>query len=71
MESECAVWLSFLALSTDARRNGWPIVIFSQRTKSVIRRTLSGVATAGIGIGGFVIGTQVGRNQRSSSIFRR
>lgn len=52
-------------LERHARRNGWPIVIFSQRTKSVIRRTLSGVATAGIGVGGFVIGTQVGRNQRS------
>ncbi len=58
-------------LERHARRNGWPIVIFSQRTKSVIRRTLSGVATAGIGVGGFVLGTQVARNQRSSRIFRR
>ncbi len=58
-------------LERHARRNGWPIVIFSQRTKSVIRRTLSGVATVGIGVGGFVIGTQVGRKRRSSSFFRR
>ena len=58
-------------LERHARRNGWPIVIFSQRTKSVIRRSLSGVATAGIGVGGFVIGTQVGRHRRSNSIFRR
>jgi len=57
-------------LERHARRNGWPIVIFSQRTKAVLRRTLSGVATAGIGIGGFAIGTQFGRRQRSS-VFRR
>ncbi|WP_051062173.1 HAD family hydrolase [Ilumatobacter nonamiensis] len=53
-----------------ARRNGWPIVIFSQRTKSVIRRTLSGVATVGIGIGGFALGTQVNRGKRAG-VFRR
>ncbi len=57
-------------LERHARRNGWPIVIFSQRTKSVIRRTLSGVATAGIGIGGFVLGTQVGRSRRSGFLRR-
>jgi phosphoserine phosphatase len=51
-----------------ARRNGWPIVIFSQRTKSVIRRTLSTVATVGIGAGGFALGTQA---NRKNSIFRR
>lgn len=55
-------------LERHARRSGWPIVIFSQRTKSVIRRTLSGVATVGIGLGGFALGTQV--NNRNS-IFRR
>ena len=57
-------------LERHARRNGWPIVIFSQRTKSVIRRTLSGVATVGIGVGGFVIGTQVGRSRRSGLLRR-
>ncbi|MFK8022977.1 MAG: HAD family hydrolase [Ilumatobacter sp.] len=55
-------------LERHARRNGWPIVIFSQRTKSVIRRTLSGAATVGIGLGGFALGTQV---NRKNSIFRR
>jgi HAD superfamily hydrolase (TIGR01490 family) len=52
-------------LERHARRNGWPIVIFSQRTKSVIRRTLSGVGAVGIGVGGFVLGTQVDRRRRS------
>ncbi len=56
-------------LERHARRNGWPIVIFSQRTKSVIRRTLSGVATAGVGVGGFVLGTQVTKSK--SSFLRR
>ena len=55
-------------LERHARRNGWPIVIFSQRTKSVIRRTLSTVATIGIGAGGFALGTQV---NRKSFPFRR
>ena len=50
-------------LERHARRNGWPIVIFSQRTKSVIRRTLSSVATVGIGVGGFALGTQVNRKR--------
>jgi HAD superfamily hydrolase (TIGR01490 family) len=50
-------------LERHARRNGWPIVIFSQRTKSVIRRTLSGVGAVGIGVGGFILGTQVDRRR--------
>ena len=53
-------------LERHARRNGWPIVIFSQRTKSVIRRTLSGLATAAVGAGGFALGTRVGRRQRTT-----
>jgi len=55
-------------LERHARRNGWPIVTFSQRTKSVIRRTLSTVATVGIGLGGFALGTQV---NRKSGFLRR
>jgi HAD superfamily hydrolase (TIGR01490 family) len=55
-------------LERHARRNGWPIVIFSQRTKSVIRRTLSTAATVSIGLGGFALGTQV---NRKSSFLRR
>ncbi len=55
-------------LERHARRNGWPIVIFSQRTKSVIRRTLSTAATVGIGLGGFALGTQA--NRRSGFLRR-
>ncbi len=55
-------------LEREARRNGWPIVIFSQRTKSVIRRTLSTAATVGVGVGGFALGTQT---KRKSSFLRR
>jgi len=51
-------------LERHARREGWPIVIFSQRTKSVIRRTLSGVATAGVGAAGFALGTHMATPKR-------
>jgi HAD superfamily hydrolase (TIGR01490 family) len=53
-------------LERHARRNGWPIVIFSQRTKSVIRRTLSGVGAVGIGAGGFVLGLKVQRGTNAN-----
>ena len=46
-------------LERHARRNGWPIVIFSQRTKSVIRRTAASVATVGIAGASFAAGTAV------------
>ncbi|MDX2381250.1 MAG: HAD-IB family hydrolase [Acidimicrobiia bacterium] len=47
-------------LERHARRQGWPIVIFSQRTKSVIRRTAATVATVAIAGTSFVAGTRVG-----------
>ena len=34
-------------LERHARRHGWPVVIFSQRTKTVIRRTAAGVGLDG------------------------
>jgi HAD superfamily hydrolase (TIGR01490 family) len=46
-------------LERHARGYGWPIVIFSERTKSMIRRSLGGAATVGIGVGGFLAGLQV------------
>ena len=46
-------------LERHARRHGWPIVIFSQRTKSVIRRTAASVATVGIAGASFAAGTAV------------
>jgi HAD superfamily hydrolase (TIGR01490 family) len=57
-------------LERHARRNGWPIVIFSQRTKSVIRRSASTAATIGVAGASFVVGTRVGR-LRSSGRRRR
>ncbi len=48
-------------LERHARRQGWPIVIFSQRTKSVIRRTVSTTATVAFVGAGFVAGLNVGR----------
>jgi phosphoserine phosphatase len=55
-------------LERHARRNGWPIVHFSQRTKQVIRRTAAGVATTAIGGAAFVAGARVGARRRSRII---
>jgi HAD superfamily hydrolase (TIGR01490 family) len=51
-------------LERHARRHGWPIVIFSQRTKTVIRRTAVSVASAGVAAGSFAAGLEVGRRKR-------
>lgn len=48
-------------LERHARRHGWPIVIFRQRTKSVVRRTASTVVTVGVAGAGFAAGTKFGR----------
>jgi HAD superfamily hydrolase (TIGR01490 family) len=39
-----------------AHRRGWPIVIFSRRTKAVVRRTSQGVGATSLAIGSFVVG---------------
>jgi len=57
-------------LERHARRHGWPIVIFSQQTKSVIRRTAASVGTIGIAGASFAAGTAVGRS-RASALRRR
>lgn len=54
-------------LEREARRNGWPIVHFRQRTKSVVRRTMAGLATAAVAGMSFAIGTRVG-TRRSRSL---
>ena len=46
-------------LERHARRNGWPIVIFSQQTKSVVRRTAASVARSGIAGASFAAGVAV------------
>ena len=44
-----------------AQQNGWPIVVFSKRTKAVVRRTTQALGTAGVGAAGFVAGTRYAR----------
>jgi HAD superfamily hydrolase (TIGR01490 family) len=46
-------------LERHARRHGWPVVHFSQRTKLVIRRTVGAAATSAVAGASFVAGTKV------------
>ena len=52
-------------LERHARRHGWPIVHFSQRTKLVVRRTAGGVTTAAIAGAAFVAGARTGTRRGS------
>jgi phosphoserine phosphatase len=45
-------------LERHARRHGWPIVIFSQRTKAVVRRTTQAIGATSLVAGGFAAGLQ-------------
>jgi HAD superfamily hydrolase (TIGR01490 family) len=58
-------------LERHARRHGWPIVIFSQRTKSVVRRTAATAATVGVAGASFAAGTRVGLARSSRRRRRR
>lgn len=55
-------------LERHARRHGWPIVIFSERTKSVVRRTVTTVGTVGIAGASFALGTQFGSRPRRRTL---
>ena len=57
-------------LERHAQEHGWPIVIFSQRTKTVIRRTVAGVASAGLAAGTFALGLQVGATRAARPFWR-
>ena len=48
-------------LERHAVGHGWPIVVFSRRTKSVIRRTTQTVAAAGLAAAGFAGGARWAR----------
>jgi HAD superfamily hydrolase (TIGR01490 family) len=48
-------------LTRHARANGWPIVQFSERTKSVIRRTVTAAGATAIAGASFVAGTKYAR----------
>ena len=50
-----------------AHRRGWPIVIFSRRTKAVVRRTSQGVAAGSLAIGSFVAGMKYAAQRGSSA----
>ncbi|MDW3213885.1 MAG: HAD-IB family hydrolase [Ilumatobacteraceae bacterium] len=57
-------------LERHAREHGWPVVIFSQRTKTVIRRTAAGVASAGLAAGTFAAGIEMGTRRARRAWFR-
>lgn len=46
-----------------ARRNGWPIVIFSRRTKAVVRRTSEALAAMGLASASFAAGMRHARRR--------
>lgn len=57
-------------LERHARAHGWPVVIFSQRTKTVIRRTAAGLASAGLAAGTFAVGLEFGARRAGRLWFR-
>lgn len=57
-------------LERHARRHGWPVVIFSQRTKTVIRRTAAGLAAGTFAAGTFAAGIELGTRRARRTLFR-
>jgi HAD superfamily hydrolase (TIGR01490 family) len=57
-------------LERHARQFAWPVVIFSQRTKTVIRRSVAGVASAGLAAGTFAAGIELGTRRARRRLFR-
>jgi HAD superfamily hydrolase (TIGR01490 family) len=51
-------------LNAIALRRGWPIVIFARKTKTVIRRTTTAVATAALAAGSFSAGWRMSAQRR-------
>jgi hypothetical protein len=58
-------------LERHARRNGWPIVIFSQQTKSVVRRTAASVGTLAIAGTSFAAGAAMANSRNTKPRHRR
>jgi HAD superfamily hydrolase (TIGR01490 family) len=58
------------ALERHAQANAWPVVIFSQRTKTVIRRSAVGVASTAMAIGTFAAGLEMGTRRTRRRLFR-
>ncbi len=59
------------ALRTIAHDRGWPIVIFSRRTRRVVRRTTALVGAAGMAGAAFAGGLALGRKGTSGRSARR
>ncbi len=57
-------------LEREARLNGWPVVVFSQRTKSVIRRTASTVGATAIAGASFAAGTRYATRKQAGGVVR-
>ncbi len=47
-----------------AHQRGWPVVIFSRRTKRVVKRSAALTAAAGFAAGSFAAGLHIGRRHR-------
>jgi phosphoserine phosphatase len=58
-------------LERHARSHGWPVVVFSQRTKTVIRRTAAGAASTALAAGTFLAGLELGSRRASRPWFNR
>jgi HAD superfamily hydrolase (TIGR01490 family) len=58
-------------LERHARDHGWPIVIFSARTKTVIRRTAAGAASTALAAGTFIAGVELGTRRARRRLFSR
>jgi HAD superfamily hydrolase (TIGR01490 family) len=50
-----------------ARREGWPIVIFSRRTKAVVRRTTQALGGAALATGSFAVGVKYAQRYLGSN----
>jgi HAD superfamily hydrolase (TIGR01490 family) len=50
-----------------AGEEGWPVVVFSKRTKAVVRRTTRAVGTAGVGVAGFAAGLKYAQRRLLSA----
>lgn len=58
-------------LERHARRHGWPIVIFSEKSKSVLRRTVRTLTTTAVAGAGFAAGTMLSTRRSSRGWLRR
>jgi HAD superfamily hydrolase (TIGR01490 family) len=58
-------------LARTARRNGWPTVIFSRRTKQVAKHTSTAVGAVGLAGAAFAAGLRVGKTSVTRGLLRR